>query len=457
VLAILLAALAAAIAISLSMSKVYQANTKIVVGQGNSLFQPGEANAVQPFTATMGDLVESNIVATTVIRQLRLTMSPETLLSKISVSINPETAVVKIAVHDHSKATAVAIAQHVGEVFSSLVRKRFGTKVEPPTTVGAPAQLPLTATVFDPAHADPKPVSPRPIRNAALAGVLGLILGLIAAFLREHFDRDLRTRDAVEKSFGVPVIGQVPSIRDTNGRRVVSDEPFGPVDEALRALRANLQYLAVKRPLRTLLVTSAGPKQGKTTVAANLAVVLARSGASTIVVDGDLRRPTLTEIFESGQSPGLTGVLVGAVDADDAIVDIAVNGEGSGGDARFSVLPSGPLPPNPSELLSSAPMQHLLDRLEVVYDHVLIDSPPILLVADALELARIVDGVIPDVRRNETTTDEAKEVRALVDRLGINLVGAVFTGIKPVGGYGYRPYAPEQQAKRRRPAVRSAR
>lgn len=452
VLSVFAVAVGAALAISLTMDPLYQAKTSIVVGQGNSLFQPGEANAVQPFTATMGDLVKSNVVATTVIRELGLKQSPEALLKKVEVSINPSTAVVKISVQDHDKARAVAIADHIGNVFSKLVQQRFGTAAVPATTSGTPAQLPLTATVFDPAHADPDPVSPRPARNAVLAGILGLILGLIAAFLREHFDRDLRTRDAVEASFGVPVIGQVPTLREKDRKPVLGDRSFGSVDEALRTLRANLQYLGVRKPLRTILVTSAGPQQGKTTVTADLAVVLAQSGASTVAIDGDLRRPRLSEVFETGGGTGLTGVLVeGGRDVDDALVELPyaeAPGASARDRARLAFLPSGPLPPNPSELLSSGPMTQLLDRLGVLFDHVLIDSPPILLVADALELARIVDGVILVVRRNETTTDEAREVRALVDRLGINLLGVVMTDVKPVSGYGYAPYAPDTSGKK---------
>lgn len=460
VLPIVVAAIAAALSISLAMDPVYQAKTKMVVGQGNSLFQPGQANAVQPFTATMGDLVKSNVVAAGVIRRLGLTMTPEDLLNKMDVSINPQTAVVKIAVRDHEKARAVAIAQNVGDVFSRLVEQRFGT--EPiTTTAGSPPQLPLTATIFDPAHVDPDPVSPKPLRNTVLAGVLGIILGLLAAFLREHFDRDLRTREAVEESFGAPVIGQIPSLREKRAHSVLDEHSFGAVDEAFRGLRANLQYLAVRRPLRTILVTSASPHQGKTTVTANLAVVLARSGSSTVAVEADLRRPRLSELFErANEGAGLTGVLVGASDLDDAIVDLsyadAASARSGTEPGRLSFLPSGPLPPNPTELLSSAPMTKVLDRLAVLYDDVVIDSPPILLVADALELARVVDGVIMVVRRNETTTDEAREVRALVDRLGINLIGVVFTDAKGPPSYSYGPYTPAQKSEERQPtAVRS--
>jgi tyrosine-protein kinase len=332
-------------------------------------------------------------------------------------------------------------------VFAQLVKDRFGRGVA--ATATSPASPPLTVTIFDPAHVLPDKVSPKPVRNILIAGILGLVLGLLAAFLRDHFDRGLRTREMVERAFGVPVIGQIPFAKlKKKDRRVVFWQGFGEVAESFRALRANLQYLAVKRPLRTILITSASPQQGKTTVAANLALAIARSGATTIVLEGDLRRPRLDDAFDtSPHGPGLTSVLVGALEPDEVIVDVSMpvvplpeGGTGGERQGRLSFLPSGPQPPNPSELLSSLQMTKLLDRLALSYDYVVIDSPPVLLVADALELARMVDGVIIVVRRNSASTDEARELRALVERLGINLLGVVFTDVAPAGLYygGYR-------------------
>ncbi len=454
VLAVMAAAVGAAVLLSVLQEPTYRATTKIVVGQGNSLFPPGEAGAVQPFTATMGDLVKSNVVARNVIENLDLAgETPESLLARVAVSVNPETAVVKVSVEDGDKQRAVSIAQGIGLVFSQLVKERFGT---PPAEPGSEVtQLPLTATIFDAAHADPQPVSPRPRRNVAVAAVLGLLLGILAGFLREHFDRMLRTRETVEQSFGVPVIGQIPFQRkDKDKQRTVFWDTFGETAEAFRALRANLQYLAVKRPLKTILVTSASPHQGKTTVAANLAVAIARSGATTVVLEGDLRRPRLDETFGApGEGAGLTSVLVGAAELEDVVVDIPVPTSDNGSSemaGHVALIPSGPLPPNPSELLSSFQMRDVLEQLSRMYDHVLIDSPPLLVVADALELARMVDGVVLVARRNRVSTDEAQELRALVERLDIHLTGAVFTDVAAAGAYGYGPYA---DGKGRRPEL----
>jgi capsular exopolysaccharide synthesis family protein len=460
VLSVLAVTLAAAGAVSYLQEPLYRAETKIVIGQGQGLFPPTLASAFQPFSATMSDLLTSHVVARTVIDNLNLEESEESLLAKMDVSIRPESSALTLSVVDGDAFRAKRIAANIGFVFSELVRERFGQ----PTPVGAgEAPLPpLTATVWDPAHIDPARVSPKPVRNLAIAGGLGLLLGLLAAFLREHFDRGLRTREAVESAFGVPVIGQIPferSRRLRHQQRTVTN-PFGQSAEAYRALRANLQYLAVQRPLQTILITSASPEQGKTSVTANLAIAIARSGASTIAVEGDLRRPRLAETFGvKARGGGLTGLLVGNKDIDEAMIGIAVPAVSGGGRgktqaARLAVLTSGHLPPNPSELLSSSQMEKLLERLRATYEYVLIDSPPILLVSDALGLARMVDGVVLVARRDEATRDDARETRALVERLGIHLVGTVLTDVSlPSAYYGeYRTVPPESptQAARRR-------
>lgn len=444
---LLLGVTAVCVAIAVVLSEVekpvYRAETKIVIGQGGGLVQPGFANSIQPYTATMSDLLSSNIVATRVIRSLGLNMSPHALLSKVSTSINPQTAVVAVFVDDTSQQQAVRIDQRVAVVFSQIVRSEFGQSAT--GTAGAQA---LTAKVFDPAHPLPGRVAPRPTRNVVIALVLGLILGLVAAFLREHFDTGLRTREDIERAFGLPVIGQVPFTRHGKEQRNIAWSGRGETAEAFRAVRANLQYLGVQRPLRSLLVTSASPEQGKTTVAANLALTIARWGGSVVVVDADLRRPRLEQAFGVEPfGPGLTSVLVGAADLREVLRDHPLPSDEGEGPARLAFVPSGPLPPNPSELLASAAMTALLDRLAAEFEYVVVDSPPVLVVADALELARNVDGVTLVVRRGQSSADEARELRAVVDRLGINLVGVVMSDAEPVRPYG--SYGDNDRGRRR--------
>lgn len=433
VVAAAVVSVASAAAVSYSRTPLYEAEAKVVVGQGNSLFEPGEANAVEPFTATMRELVESDLVAIAVIDSLELDRSPEALQKAVDASFSPETAVLNVRVQDPDPELAAEIASTIGEEFSRLVDERFGR-----VAVDAEgSQLPLTVTVWDSGRTNPTQVAPRPIRAMSIALVLGLGLGLLAAFLRDFFDRTLRSREDVEVGFGAPVIGQVPFVRRSRGlvREFWGTFPQG--EEAFRALRANLQFLGVQGPLRTILVTSAGPAQGKTTLVSNLAVAIAQSGAPPVIIEADLRRPRLAEVFGFPPNrPGLTSVLVGGVELGDALVQIPVRGaDGATLDTRVSVLPSGPLPPNPSELLSSVPMELLLDRLTDRFDYVLIDSPPMLAVADTLGLARLVDGVVFAVRRNRTTIDEARELRALTERLEIHVLGAVLTDATPTASY----------------------
>lgn len=420
---------------SLAQEPKYRAETKIVIGQGQGLFPPTLANAFQPFSATMSDLLESHVVAGRVIDSLGLDSTEESLLAKTDVKITPESSTLTVSVVDEDAELARRIAAALGAVFSQLVEQRFGGTEASPQPNQDPVP-PLTATIWDPAHIDPVPVSPKPIQATAIAAVLGLLLGLLFGFLRDHLDRSLRTREDVEAAFGVPVIGQIPRHSKIQRRReiVVADDADGSA-EAYRKLRANLQYLAVGGQLKTLLITSSAPGDGKTTLAANLAVAIAESGARTLLVEADLRRPRLQEAFGGGGAPGLTSLLIDHSSLAQALRDVSTivarNGRGPT-DARLSFLPAGPLPPNPSELLASRKMLELLNSLAQKFEYVIIDSPPMLVVADALELARHVDGMLVVSRAGRTTVEEAREVRTLVDRLGIPLLGAVLTDAPPL-------------------------
>ncbi len=446
VISILALALGAASALTLATTSLYQAQTTIVVGQGTCIVQPQNANAIQPFSATATELITSTIVAREVIRDLHLKLTPQQLLGSVNVSFNPDSAALKASVVNHDPLLAKAIANRLGVNFAALVKQRLGKEI--PASNGAPATPPLTACIWDPAHVVPGKVEPKPTRNLLVAGVLGLILGLLAAFLRDYFDRTLRTVEEIERAFGVPVIGQIPSVRPSNRgeRSRILWEENGDFAESFRGLRANLQYLAVQWPLKTILVTSPAANQGKTTVCASLATAIAQAGQSVVLIEADLRRPRLADTFGLPRMrPGLTSVLVGHSQLGRATTEIKLTptpGQAKGQDWSITVLPSGPLPPNPSELVGSPRMRRLVDGLADLYDTVIVDSPPLLPVADSLALAKLVDGVILVVRAKNATRDDAKAVRALADRLGIHVVGVVMTDVSRRDHY-YAEYTSE--------------
>ncbi len=440
VIAILAVSLGAASALTLATTSLYQAETTIVVGQGTCIVQGQNANAIQPFAATAAGLMQGTVVARSVIKDLHLNMTPQQLLGSVSVSFNPESAAVKASVTNHDPELAKRIADRLGVNFKQLVRQRLGK--------GTATTPPLEACIWDPGHILPGRVAPKPTQNLLIAGVLGLILGLLIAFLRDYFDRTLRTVEEIERAFGVPVIGQIPTVKPANRgeRSRILWEENGDFAESFRGLRANLQYLAVQWPLKTILVSSPQAAQGKTTVCASLATAIAQAGQSVVLIEADLRRPRVADTFGLPRfRPGLTSVLVGHSQLGKATTEIPLPptpGHAAGQTPAITVLPSGPLPPNPSELVGSPRMRRLVDGLADLYDTVILDSPPLLPVADSLALAKLVDGVIIVVRSKNATRDDAQSVRAMAERLGIHIVGVVVTDV-PRRDHYYAEYTSE--------------
>jgi capsular exopolysaccharide synthesis family protein len=285
------------------------------------------------------------------------------------------------------------------------------------------------ASVVKSAELPEDPVEPRPLRTAALAGVVGLLLGLGAAFLVDHLDDSLRTPEDLEALSEAPVLGVVPVEPPPDHRPIAISAPGEFAVEIYRGLRTNIQFLGLDKPLRVVQVTSSLPGEGKTTTASNLAVVLAQAGNEVVVVDADLRNPRLHEVFATPLSPGLTEVLLGET------VEMAVNHR----DGGLHVVSAGAVPPNPSEMLSSARLGALLGELSARYEYVVVDSAPVLPVADAVALSRAVDGVLLVAQASRTSK---RDVAAALDRLAkvdAPVFGLLLNRAKPESreGYGY--------------------
>ena len=288
-----------------------------------------------------------------------------------------------------------------------------------------------------------------------LGMMVGVLIGVGGAFFLEYLDQTVKTTSDVERVLRTPVLGQIPyEVAFAGGRRghdrivTTTELPYDdPATEAFRALRTNVTFVGAERPLQHIVVTSPGPGEGKTTTAANLALTLANAGSRTVLIDGDLRRPQQHHAFRIVQEPGLTDVLVGEAPLGEVIrPELAEN---------LDVVPAGRIPPNPSELLGSDAMRRLLNDLRKGYEYIIMDTPPLLPVTDAVVAAASSDATVIVIRSGET--EEVAALRALeqLDRVKARVAGVVLNGLSArydhhYAYYTYGGYSERGRSKRSR-------
>jgi len=449
-----------------------------------------QAEDIQSDLVTTADEVTSPRVAALVKQQLGSSKSAGTLLIMVSASPSSvaNTITVKAVSSNPQEAAAVANAfvnqtilllqqndkntiVNTRQVLESQVATMTPTALASTTGQNLRAQIEQLKlleqlqtggyTLFQPASPAGTAFSPRPKRDIAVALALGVILGLIFAFVLDRLDKRIRREADFEQEFALPLLASVPRQGRWRGRDRANTNGFigfrdthSPLLESFRGLRSNLQYFEVDKGIKTLLLLSGLPQEGKTATSANLALSLALSGERVIVVDADLRNPMMHKYLELGNDVGLSTVLTGGSQIGEALQVVKLekflppNGKHSNDADRrkpaetlqrdLLCMTSGPLPPNPAELLASGKMDEVLSSLAGSADYVLLDSPPVLLVADALSLASRVDAVVIVARTNSTTSDEAQAVRQQLVRVGARLIGVVVGGVKPSKSYRHR-------------------
>lgn len=321
---------------------------------------------------------------------------------QIEVEIPANTELMQIKVRDQNPVLAAVAANHLADILISQSRKNKSERG-------------YTLSLVDPAVVPQSPAQPRKELNIAVGLMFGLVGGLGLAFLFENLDTRLYTTRQIELATELTTLGEIPTARKRQQTSFLNCN--SPQGEAFRYLRTKILSLNREVPPRTLLITSAEPGEGKSTIVANLAYTIAQSGRSVIVVDGDLRLPTLHKIFELPNTIGLSTILKRESTLAEAVQCSATAG--------VQVLTSGPLPPNPAELLGSPQMTALIEQLKRRFDLVLLDSPAYLAVTDAAILAPLADGVVLVVGRAQIRQEAVRTARQELVNINANLMGIV--------------------------------
>ncbi len=393
-----------------------------------------------------------------------LAVSSDVFKSKIEIeaelrSLRPRVKALK-AIRDHYRQRLESVPAKALELArlkrEALVNEKIYTMMQEKyeesriTEVGQLGKV----RIVDPARPPRYPVKPKKKLNLMLAAIIGLMLGVGIAFVIEYMDNSIRSPEEVER-MGLPLLGTIPVIAEeeedgsrNNGRlrlrpgsangddeaqqlsrRLVAHfRPKSPISEAYRTIRTNIQYSRADDPIRSLLITSPGPGEGKSTTAANLAITFAQLGYKTLLVDADLRRPVMHRVFGLDRNKGLTNCLVGREQLESVVNSTEIE--------NLFVLTCGPLPPNPSEMLGSEAMKRLLSEASQKFEAVVLDSPPVLAVTDAAVMSTETDGTVLVVRAGKTDRQATVRAHESLRKVGAHVLGGLLNGVRVENLYG---------------------
>jgi non-specific protein-tyrosine kinase len=468
---------------STTMQPIYQAKVIMMVNQPANapLVDYASIQTGEELALTYSELLKTRPLLEIVIANLNLDLSPDDFLKKdiLRTNLIPETRLLEVIIEDTDAQRASNIANEIAFTFISLHNMEqqlenvitleedvvalranlkelieynqsrissgllteeeinlvqttltnqqltyaslLGTYLETRLTQ---AQM-LDITVVEPAIPPTKPIRPNIVIYTLLGVFVGLVFSTGLAFLVEYINRSFETSEDVRQVLSLPTLGTIPRLRgrERKGGLVTSTTPRSPASEAYRTLRTNIRFASIDKPLTTLLITSTESGAGKTTVTANLGIVCAQAGIQVVLVDTDLRLPGLHRLFNLNNFTGLTDLLVGNVqNVQQCMVRTEID--------NLRLITSGPVPPNPSELLSSKRMETVLAEVKQSAELVIFDAPPTLPVTDAAVLASKMDGVILLLEAGRTSHEAARRTREAHQRVGSTILGAVLTKVK---------------------------
>jgi succinoglycan biosynthesis transport protein ExoP len=478
---------AAAFIVSTRTVPVYQTTTRLLISDPPTQRSLDYSAMVstQSMTRTYAQMIVDGPVLQGVIDRLNLSILPQALAGKIRVNVVENTQLLEVVVESTDPQQAADIANTLGQVFAERIRElqsqRYGatqaglakqisdmeqqinltTQALAKETDAAQklqlesrmteyrrlysnlvtnfeqvrlseAQTGTNVVVSRPAITPTNPVRPRTSQNTLMGFLAGMSLATMVVFVLELLDDTLKNPDEIRKKFGLSILGMIANHETIDNKPISQSQPRSPVAEAFRSMRTNITFASVDTPLRRILITSATPQDGKTTISTNLAVVLAQGERKAVLIDADLRRPQVHRRFGLLNRSGLSGLFVSPLDAIPSVIQ-SVDIPG------LAIITSGSLPPNPSELLTSHKMIQILDQLNESYDLLLIDTPPVLSVTDSVALAARMDGVILVARPGKTRLRDFKQTIEQLKGVGANVLGVVLndvdTGSRKYGYY----------------------
>lgn len=480
ILATLLAGVSAFF-VSKRMTPIYSASTTLLINEAPSTKSTDYSSILtsERLAQTYSEMMTKAPVLESVITNLGLNIEVKDLQDMVTVELVRDTQLINVVVEDTDPVRAANIANELMKVFaeltSSLQASRYASSKENletqltrideqiQTTSDSLAAIPdlssntterdrlesmLTqyrqtyasllqsyeqvrvaeagsysnVVQVEPATIPDHPIRPRILLNTVLAMIVGLMLAIGTIFLIEALDDTIRGPDDITRTLKLPILGLILRHETQNGQLVTIEQPRAPIAESFRSLRTNLQYASVDFPIRTLLVTSPSPSDGKTTIASNLGIVLAQSGRRVVLVDADLRRPRVHKVFNLSNRSGMSNVFVQSpLSLDGSLQKTEIE--------NLFVMPSGEMPPNPSELLGSGKMFEILSLIREQTDVTIIDSPPVMAVTDSAVLAPRVDGVLLVVKPGVTKLAVAAQAVEQLSRVNANILGVVLNEV----------------------------
>jgi succinoglycan biosynthesis transport protein ExoP len=420
-------AVAGAMTATVLATPTYRASSQVFVSMstgGNTSDLVQGSYFTQNRVKSYVDMVTSPRVLRPVVDSLKLTTTPEGLAGSITADSPLDTVLINITVTSTSARLASDVANAAAESLGTQV-----TALEKPSDGKSPVRVSTLRTATMPTA----PATPNPKLNLALGLLVGLALGVGLAVLREVLDTRVRSEADVQRVTDASVIARIGYDAEAPQRPlIVQTSPQSHRSEAFRRLRTNLQFLDLADRPKTIVVTSSLPGEGKSTTAMNLAITLADAGSRVALVDADLRRPSVADYMGLEGAVGLTTVLIGQADLQDAMQQWSTG--------SLYVLPSGQVPPNPSELLGSRSMADLLEQLSSQYDIVLIDTPPLLPVTDAAILAKITGGALVVAGCDTLHRQQLADGLGSLQDVGARVLGVVLNRLASKQGDAYTYY-----------------